>query len=1043
MANKILVVEDEEINRNMFRQLLDFKGYKVVTAMDGEDGWKKFQTSKTWNLIIVDLIMPKLSGSDLIARINDVLPDVPKIIISGQGTMDDALTAITQDVFFYFKKPIREVTEFYHIIEKALEKDALIRKNRKYQNELKRANLELRKAVKTRTKELEGIKNKLTFFFDMANRIQREKDIQTKLDLTAQAIFDAELFRRVIVPLEKERGKIDAIGMVGLSKKEINALLNQPKLTESIRKKILEDKFRISQSYFIPEEAQIYKEIPSRYLPGVDNGNSQEWRVNDLFIIPMRRRDNSILGYMSADEPFDGKRPQLGTVQILEQFVSHVTLSIEQILLEKEVEQSEKKYRNLIENVSDAIYSVDVEGKFTFMNELGAETIGYHRDEILGKDIMELIVEDSKEIVRKQFQRVLKGEEVKIDIPLYHKNGSERIVTAVIQPQWENEVVIGAFGVARDITKRHHLEKRISESEAKYRSLMEHANDAILLVDSESVQIVQANQMASALTGYSQKELIGKSILDLRRPEDRDYAMDRFGHILLHGSGYFEDAPIIKKDGTPVRVEISGRIVEIEGQKILQSIMRDVTEPREMEEELRQRVSQLSILTEITDVLQMTLGLNDVLSIILTGVTAGQGFGFNRAFILFLDDDEKALRGQVAIGPSNLEEAGRIWGELSQEPRTLREMLEYYREVMTSEDVMVNKLVRNITIDIADTDNVFARAIKDKMPVNVTDVHQEPAMPKDILDLLQVGALAIIPLVSRDKVLGLLLVDNMINQLPITDEDVDLLRVFANSSAIAIENARLVSSLEEKVVDLKEAYKELKDSRDRLVKTEKLSAVGEVATSVAHEIRNPLVSIGGFAQTVLGKMEEGDARRQYLEIIVDEVRRLESILGEILNYARPVVPHFMESDLNEMIRQTMGMIRVEIDEEMIEMISNLAEELPKLWFDPDQMRQVLLNLLRNAVHAMPDGGELTVSTEIKSNIVTIEIRDTGVGISDEHISKIFTAFFTTKSTGSGLGLTICSQILHNHGGSIGVSSKEDEGSAFVISLPLRRKSGGD
>jgi PAS domain S-box-containing protein len=658
----------------------------------------------------------------------------------------------------------------------------------------------------------------------------------------------------------------------------------------------------------------------------------------------------------------------------------------------------------------------------------------------MGKKIIDLIVEDHKNIVREEFQKVLKGEEIKIDIPLYHKNGSERIVTAVIQPQWENELVIGAFGVARDITERHRLENLIRESEAKYRSLMEHANDAILLVDPESVQILQVNNMASELTGYSQKELIGKSILDLRRLEDRDYAMDRFGHILLHGSGYFEDAPIIRKDGTPVRVELSGRVVEIEGQKILQSIMRDVTEQREMEEELRQRISQLSILTEITDVLQSTLELNDVLSIILTGVTAGQGFGFNRAFILFLEDDGKVLRGQVAIGPSNVEEAGRIWGELSQKPRTLREMLEYYREVMTSKDVMVNDLVRNITIDIADAINVFAKAIKDKTPVNVTDTHHDPNMPKDMLSLLQVNALAIIPLVSRDNVLGLLLVDNMINQDPITDEDVDLLRVFANSSAIAIENARLVSSLEEKVVDLKEAYKELKDSRDRLVKTEKLSAVGEVATSVAHEIRNPLVSIGGFAQTVLNKMDEGDNRRQYLEIIVDEVRRLESILGEILNYARPVVPHFVESDLNEMIRQTVGMIRVETDEEIIEMKCNLVEELPKLWFDPDQMRQVMLNLLRNAVHAMPDGGTLTVSTELQDDIVSIEIKDTGVGISGENLNKIFTAFFTTKSTGSGLGLTICSQIIHNHGGSIGVTSKEGEGSSFVISLPIRRKS---
>jgi signal transduction histidine kinase len=515
--------------------------------------------------------------------------------------------------------------------------------------------------------------------------------------------------------------------------------------------------------------------------------------------------------------------------------------------------------------------------------------------------------------------------------------------------------------------------------------------------------------------------------------------MDRFGHVLMHGSGYFEDAPILRKDGTPVRVEISAKVLDLGGQKIFQSILRDVTEHRKMEEELRQRLSQLSILTEITDVLQMTLELNEILSIILTGATAGQGFGFNRAFILFLDEADSILRGQVAIGPSNPEEAGRIWGELIQQPATLREMLQYYRKVSARRDVLVNEVVSKIQIDIAKSDNVFAKAVKEKIPINVKNTRQDSSIPPEIFDLLQVDALAIVPLISRDKVLGLLLVDNLINKKPITNEDVELLRIFANSSAIAIENARLVASLEEKVQDLRSAYKELKENRDRLVKTERLSAVGEVAASVAHEIRNPLVSIGGFARTVLNKIPEDDPKRQYLKIIVDEVRRLENILKEILNYARPVVPRFQESDLNEVIHQTIGMVEAEIDDESIEVEVDLQKDLPKVWIDPDQMRQVLHNMFRNAFHAMPNGGKISVRTRQQDNYVGIEIEDSGVGISEDNIDKLFTPFFTTKSTGSGLGLTICSQIIHNHGGSIGVTSKVGVGTTFIITLPIRRR----
>jgi signal transduction histidine kinase len=132
------------------------------------------------------------------------------------------------------------------------------------------------------------------------------------------------------------------------------------------------------------------------------------------------------------------------------------------------------------------------------------------------------------------------------------------------------------------------------------------------------------------------------------------------------------------------------------------------------------------------------------------------------------------------------------------------------------------------------------------------------------------------------------------------------------------------------------------------------------------------------------------------------------------------------------------MIEVEVDDESIKMGSELESGLPKVWIDSDQIRQVLLNMLRNAVHAMPDGGKIWVRTKREDGYVNIEVQDTGMGISEDNIQKLLTAFFTTKSSGSGLGLTICSQIIHNHGGSIGVRSKVGEGTTFVVSLPLRR-----
>ena len=138
----------------------------------------------------------------------------------------------------------------------------------------------------------------------------------------------------------------------------------------------------------------------------------------------------------------------------------------------------------------------------------------------------------------------------------------------------------------------------------------------------------------------------------------------------------------------------------------------------------------------------------------------------------------------------------------------------------------------------------------------------------------------------------------------------------------------------------------------------------------------------------------------------------------------------------------MGMMEAEIDDESIQIVSNLQKNLPNVWIDPDQIRQVLHNMFRNAVHAMPDGGKIFAITEQHEKYVNIEIIDTGVGISEDNIEKLFTAFYTTKSTGSGLGLTICSQIVHNHGGSIGVKSEVGKGTTFVITLPLGHRHAG-
>jgi signal transduction histidine kinase len=172
---------------------------------------------------------------------------------------------------------------------------------------------------------------------------------------------------------------------------------------------------------------------------------------------------------------------------------------------------------------------------------------------------------------------------------------------------------------------------------------------------------------------------------------------------------------------------------------------------------------------------------------------------------------------------------------------------------------------------------------------------------------------------------------------------------------------------------------------------------------------------------------------------VEEVRRLEAILTEILQFTRPTMPRFEEVDLNGIILQTFGMMSEEINSELITVERDLDPDLPPVWADPGQIRQVLLNVFRNAIHAMPEGGQLHVQTITHDGVVQVRIHDTGIGIPKGNIDKLFNAFFTTKSTGSGLGLTVSLQIARNHGGTISVESEEGTGSAFTITLPVLKK----
>jgi len=223
--------------------------------------------------------------------------------------------------------------------------------------------------------------------------------------------------------------------------------------------------------------------------------------------------------------------------------------------------------------------------------------------------------------------------------------------------------------------------------------------------------------------------------------------------------------------------------------------------------------------------------------------------------------------------------------------------------------------------------------------------------------------------------------------------------------------------------------------QENLLRSERLTAIGRAAAHITHEIKNPLMLIGGFARRVLKDINSDPQKnKEKLQIIVDEVRRLEEFLVEVGSYARLSEPHRQEGDLNVLIKELCLRLDPSLREKDIQLVLSLDPDLPLIQFDHLHLRQVILNIAKNSIEAMGKGGILTLATENQQYGIMIQIADTGDGIQPELLNKIFQPFYTTKPKGSGLGLAIARKIIEAHKGKITIESEFHKGTRVTILL---------
>ncbi|WP_041970922.1 sensor histidine kinase [Geobacter sp. OR-1] len=457
---------------------------------------------------------------------------------------------------------------------------------------------------------------------------------------------------------------------------------------------------------------------------------------------------------------------------------------------------------------------------------------------------------------------------------------------------------------------------------------------------------------------------------------------------------------------------------------------------------LNSKTREIRFLHELSTVLQTSMDLDEVLSVAMTAITAGKGFGMNRAFLLMCDKDQQYLRGYLGVGPRTIEEAWHIWQEVEQTDLTLKEMAHYFQKnKLFSEKVKFQDILERLTVALDDHDHILTRSLYEKRPILVVEAFNNPLVSREFAEILGVDSFLIMPLISGNRKIGVMIADNFITQRAITHQDIQSIETFAFPVAFALVRASLYEQLHEEVEKLTLANRKLQEQQELIVKMEKMALVGRITSSIAHSIRNPLMVIGGFARSLLKSADVDDPKKEYLSSIIQEVRQLEDVLVEILNYSDSLYPVKDRWDLNQLLEDSCRDLQEKFAAADCGCRFELADDLPTVFIDYKQISYCVRTLLVASLENRSPGGEIVVSSRWWDNVVMLEIDDPHGNLTEDTWETMSPPFSSTQELGVAgvVGLPICRTILEKSGNSLTVERPQGGGMQYIIKLNLQKE----
>jgi signal transduction histidine kinase len=441
------------------------------------------------------------------------------------------------------------------------------------------------------------------------------------------------------------------------------------------------------------------------------------------------------------------------------------------------------------------------------------------------------------------------------------------------------------------------------------------------------------------------------------------------------------------------------------------------------------KLKELALLYRLSNTMLSTIRLNKLMHLILSALTSGENPLFGRAMLFLTNERAGVMQGMLGV----THETAGFSAPFLDPGNTINTRWDISEaEMQKQQNSDFSSQVRASRIELSRSKNMASRAVLERKLVFVPDTARDRRVDREFVERFGIASFAAMPLLAKDKVLGVVVVDNPDSARQISGDDLRFLELFTNQAGIAIENSLLYNRIED-------ANRRLRDAQERLLHGERLATIGEMAAGIAHELKNPLVSVGGFARRLQRKLPKGTDEAGYAATIVGEVARLEKMLTDILSFSRKSTLCYSVCTMQEVIDEALAVISHSLEESRISVIRQEPGKVLSFLGDCQQLKQVFINLLCNAQEAMQGAGELKITLSAGRfngrESVTVKVADTGGGIPLPSLGNIFNPFFTTKESGTGLGLPIANRIVTNHGGKIQVNNYPGVGVEFTVIIP--------